>query len=58
MGHEILSDDPDELIRIAVRLWARIKEQKERLKNLELELHRVEDKIAEKMPRERRAVRA
>lgn len=58
MGHEVMSEDPDELIRIAVRLWGRIKESKEKTKMLEAELAKVEDKIAKKMPPRREAVGA
>lgn len=51
MGHEVMSDDPDELIRIAVRLWGRIRESKEKTTMLESELAKVEEKIAAKMSR-------
>lgn len=55
MGHEVMSDDPDELIRIAVRLWGRIREAKEKVAMLETELAKVEDKIASKMSQNRSA---
>ena len=55
MGHEVVTEDPDELIRIAVRLWGRIKESKDKTRTLEMELATVEEKIAKKMPRDRKA---
>jgi hypothetical protein len=58
MGLEVTSEDPDELIRIAVRLWGRIKESKDKTRTLEMELAKIEDKIALKMPGNREAASA
>lgn len=52
MGHELMSEDRDDLIRIAVRLWSRIREIGERKVMLEDELRRVEEKIHQKTPKE------
>jgi len=43
-----MSDDRDELVKIAIRLWERVEESKAKTANLERELRLVEEKIATK----------
>lgn len=49
MGHERMSEDVDELIRIATMLRGRIEQKKVDVIMLEDELRKVEDKIALKI---------
>lgn len=53
MGHERMSEDVDELIRIATMLRGRIEEKKVDVIMLEAELRKVEDKIALKLAAQR-----